>query len=1205
MSANPQILNVLGEQVSLEPTTFDPSEKFLVSFDEKYKVPGMTDAEVAALKAILGKLFSGTGVLSTLFTAKAKQPPLPPCTKEEKDLLLKSLTHRFGSLRNELIAERQSQSDSLRLRQITDQLQRLKQYIDFAKQSTACEQLDEGVLAETIGDLTDEQIYQLLRQFIFFVLQGQHPLADFRGRDPNPKGFVARLSKTPLTDFDHFLDEYRQAKHPVPLPIEKVLQVTKAGVNAMERELKDSLQDKVRTIVASLATTFPPESPFWLNLDTSNLDAIIDRLAEFITTLQEDLEDCEQQSRQDQSHIVTLDTEREHLEQELAALRAKLQIAEATQASFEEDSLANSTGEMDALREQMQQSIDALKQQIQYLEQEEYDLATRLEEAENQIVQRNEEIAEKEQALQRCKVLEEDNAKLLKTVGTYQERLLEAKQKLKDCEEIETRAKTLEKTLATRETELAELRKAAGPLTQEIDTHLREKAQLQLEKEALEEELNEYKSALDATQRFLDALEQDRAILVDMLGSIQRQRASLVPESDEILQRMNSLRKTLEEEEVSPPTVAGQVTELLQDLQAEVAEKQAALDTLASQIQEKDAQIEAAKEAMNQSNALLQQIRAGRTTLNGKGIKYETDKEFLEAAVKAVEAEQDLARIKEELEATLAQMQAKSESLQADMVALQARFENEVATLKEAVEAGKEDLSTEREKTASLQGIVAKQGSDLEGLQEALARKEEEVQQAKDQLQQERNDTATRIASLQEASLRDCDEKLKALRAEEEAKRQALLSAQGAEKGTLQGKLNELLTQITGVKGQRDALQAELEVEQGKLQLIEANLETLASDYKTAVADLNQKIRVLQTEKSTAVGEAATLKEQVRSLGSELEDLRQQVLDDSAEKAKVYEAISKLSTWIASGARDERPAFDDKLNQKYGIHRIVDSFLDVLPKEEEVTDDPSDMVSSAMSRCYLVFFMTYVYARHFPQRQDGDSSYQSQIVALLKGILTEVYRQLEVGIPGKLEPVGSGGIPVQLKSKYLMQILMPLIKQMELVHESGKKGADFLKYSLLDQDQLKTLHMIHRVVLDKLKVSPKDILKTLNAYVLRKTGNVDDDIGNLVLRFFHESKSNKEFPVIVYQSPDAKEMPKFTFGTEIDFTQYLASPAPKSLAQQAKVGSPLDKQLQTNPVFSFNLMFYLFLFVVKDYLSSIEGELDKAGCPIPPILKHR
>ncbi len=111
------------------------------------------------------------------------------------------------------------------------------------------------------------------------------------------------------------------------------------------------------------------------------------------------------------------------------------------------------------------------------------------------------------------------------------------------------------------------------------------------------------------------------------------------------------------------------------------------------------------------------------------------------------------------------------------MVALQARYENEVATLKEAVEAGKEDLSTEREKTASLQGIVAKQGSDLEGLQEALARKEEEVQQAKDQLQQERNDTATRIASLQEASLRDCDEKLKALRAEEEAKRQALLSA--------------------------------------------------------------------------------------------------------------------------------------------------------------------------------------------------------------------------------------------------------------------------------------------------------------------------------------------------------------------------------------------------------------------------------------------
>ena len=1198
MSTKPQILTVLGEQVSLEPISFDPSEKFLVSFDDKYKVPGMTDGEVVALKAIFTKLFSGSGILSSLVSSKTN--PLPPCSEDEKNLLLKSLSHRFGSLRNELITERQSQSDSVRLRQITDHLQTLKQYIDFIKKSTACEELDESVLAETVGDLTDEQIQELLRQFVFFVLQGQHPLEQFRGRDPNPKGFVARLSKKPMTDFDHFLDEYRQKKHPVPFPIEKVLQVTKAGVDAMEGEIKDSLQEKVNEIVASLSAVFPEESEFWNNLDASNLDAILDRLVELIQTLQQDIEDCEKQARIDQSHVVDLDDERQRLEQELSALQARLYIAETAQANFEKNSLNNaSEAEVEELREQMQQSIDALRREIQQREWEENDLAQRLEEAEQEIEAKNQIVAEKEAALAKCKEIEQTNQQLLKTIGAYQQQLLEAKQRIQECEEIETKAKTLEKTLARRESELVELRKAAGPLTQEIDMHLREKRELEQKREALEADVQETQSLLTKFAAFAESLAQEKSIVLDLLGDIERQRASLVSNDDGILQRMKSLRQTLSQNDAIPSNLGQEVTILLKAVQEESARKEEELTALNRQLQEKEDQINAAKQAMEESNELLQEIRAGRIALNGKGTKYGTDKEFLQAARKAVEAEKDLAEQKVTLEATLAELQAKNDSLVADMAALQTRLQTELEKTRGSLQASQDELAAEREKSVGLQSTVARQESSLTGLQEQLARKEEEMIAAKETLEQERVQTASKISSLQESSLRDCEDRLNALRAEEEAKRQTLLGAQGAEKGTLEKKIQDLLTQITGVEGQRDAFEAELEVEQGKLQMIQANLEQTRIEHEATVNSLQQQIQQLGDEKTKAVGVSASLQAQVTSQASEIEDLRGQVMSDSSEKEKLYEVISKVSAWIASGATTEMPTIDQTLNGKYGLNRIVESFLAVLPKQGEETEE-TDSSISGLSRCYLVFFMTYVYARHFPTKTDADSSYQSEIVAFLKSILTELYRQLEVGIPGKLESVGAGGIPVQLKSKYLMNILLPLIKQMELVHESGKKGADFLKYSLLDQDQLETLHKLHKIVSDKLRM--KDITKTLNLYVTRKTGNVDDDIANLYLRFYHESKTNQEYPVILYTLPDGKEIPKFTFGTETDFTQFLASPAQKATL---KVGSPLDKQLVTKPVFSFNLLFYLFLFVVKDYLSSIEGELDKAGCPLPQILKHR
>ncbi len=1319
--SEPQIVNILGEQVSLEPTGFDPSEKFLVSFDEKYKFPEMTSGEQTALKAIFRKLFTSTSLLGS---AKTTSPP--PCSEQEKELLLKSLVYRFTSLRNELIAERQSQSDSLRLRQIIDHLQRLKEYIDFAKTTTQCQELDEGILAETLKDLSDEQILELLRQFVFFILQGQHPQKEYVGRDPNPKGFVARLTKKPVDNFAGFMAMYRQKKHPVPLPIEKILQVTQLDIQAMKDEIEKSFQGKLKGIVETIATVLPPDHPFWENVDQDSLDGVVDGLLDLIQQLQEDVEECNEQSLKDQQIIVDLDTERERLENELSLLTGRHKLLESNLSSLQQSAVTDgiSSEEFDEFQEEAKRIIDELNTRIKELQLELIALNQRLAEAEEQQEQNSQGLQQKTEALEKCKQLEVENKSLLDLVKKYEEQLANAQKRILDCELIERRFTELESLYEAKEKELAELRSQAGPLTQEIDKHLREKADINVEKDMLEIRLEELQELFDMAQAFIQSIGQDKAIVLTSLEQIQRNRADLKIENDAILGKINTLRQDLTQAQTVPSDMASRVTEIVKDLQNELIGKQDQLAELEKQIQEKDKLIGVAKQQMDESGVLLDQIRAGRISADANGSQYGTDKEFLEHAIKAVQAEQELKKIKAELETTVVQLTASNESLQRDMLALQQRLSNELNIKTEQLTAKTQELETEKGVTAGLRGDVVERDEQIAILQQQVLEKEGEVKTSRETLEQERQASEQRMAELEERKIRECDEQLATLRSqldqtiqqfgeaeqklvtkdnelqtaltqleeekkasaqkiaeleetklreceerlvkvreEEEQKRQELLSVQGAEKGTLEAQTQNLLKEKLDIQTERDSLRDQLITEKDRYTSLQEQIQTKEQEHQTVLSQLQQQldeskqenkeandklqsllkqvttleterntykaelegekaklsdmnnhileledalmkqkqeIATLQTQKKDALKQVASLSDEVSNAVKDITELRTQVMTDNLEKDALFKIIGEIATWISSGGKMEKPVIDAQLNTNYGVNRILDAFLSSLPEEEEEVEDTT---SASLSRCYLVFFMTYVYARHFPTKQDGDSSYQSQLTAFLKSIQTELYKQLEAGIAGKLEAVGSGGIPVQLKSKYMMTVLMPLIKQMELVHESGKKGIDFLKFSTIDQDQLATLHKLHDIVLDKLKIQPKDTLQTLANYMLKRSGNVDDDIANLYLRFYQDSTTNKEYPVIVYMNPASKDTPKLTFGTETDFTQYLSSPATKSVQQKAS--TVLQDQLGKKPVFSFSLLIYLFLFFVKDYLSSVEGELNKAGCPLPPLLKLR
>ena len=1212
MSAEPQIVNVLGEQVSLGPTGFSSAEKFLVNVSEKYRSPEMSDTDEVVLKKVLRTLFSASSAF-----LPGKNNPVPPCSDKEKELLMNSLRYRFSLLRNELIAERKSQSDSLRLRQILDHIQRLKEYIDFAESVKECKEVDEDILGEMLGKLTEEELLDLLRQFVFFILQGQNPLKEFRGRDPSPKGFVARLSRNPIPNFEEFLTKYREKKYPVPLTIERVLESTKLDLDAMKKGVDDALGEKIKTIITLIRNVIPPEAPLWENpiwdLETPDIVGIVDELLSFVKGLQDEIKELEGKNEDCLRDIQSLTeaqeillAEQEGFKNQITLLNTEIQRLSVAPVAAEEKAEIESDAKA---------QIQRLETQIESLQEQMRELGNQIEEKNRTIRTQAQQLSEKETQLGSLRGSQEELERLRQSHTSLQEQLTAAQNRVRECEEVEARVRVLERQVQTKEDELTQLRQNAGELTTQIDGHLREKRRLTESLNSLQEQIGLYNELKEDVEQLSQALSASAENLLSLLDAVQRKREELQKENDPIVAKLLAIKETARSSEGKDPTLAPQVAEILKDVNDELVELNNQKKELEQQIEDQDAQIQAGRERMEEGNRILSQVRAGRSELDGKGFKFETDKDALDAAFKAVEAERTLQEAKTELETTIRTLTAQNQSLQADMEALSARLASELEDVQGQLKEKTDELSAERETVGTLRGDLKARDETVTSLQESLTGEQEKVKRLEDAVAKEKQDAERRITEIQEKSLRDCEEKLNALREEETRKRETLVSAQGDEKGALEQRVAELLRQITTVEGERDAFQAEIAVLKERLEGKDSELAKQKEASDARIVELERQLAAVTEERKEATVTATKLAGQVSSLEGELEELRARIISDTTEKEKVFELISQLSSWIASGDELPQPSIDVTLMKKYGFQRIIESFLTVLPSEAEekaslntasIGEKGSlDVASLGMSRCQLIFFFTYVYARHFPKIRDANSSYQSMIMEFLNSVQTDLYKALDTEIPGKLEAVGAGGIPVQLKSKYLVGVLMPLLRQMEMVHESGKKGAEFLKFNLLTEDQLETLHKLHRILLDKLALPKyRDFSKSLNLYVIRKTGNVDDDIQDLYLRFYRETKINREYPVIMYTKPDMPSISKFGFGSEEDFEKFLSSPLEKSNTNP-KLTTTTEKSLVTKPIFSFNILYYLFLFLMRDYLSSIEGELDKAGCPLPAILKHR
>ena len=302
-----QILSILGEQVSLVPTKLSPGETAIVEFDKFYVPDGLSQEEKTVLKNTMTFLFSN--VLKPIADStdgsefeEKERVAYPPCGEEEKALVLKSLLHRKGLLEQQLF----DLGVAVNPEQLRKQLQKfrregkisssqpasvlgewhlkhwhiLNKFIDSYDSAQKCVKIEDVSFKDIELDLSDEAIRELLKQFVFFLLQGTNPIEEYKTKDPSAPAFIKRLERKPLGDkFPTYLDTYKSRKYPIPPTIAKVLEAVDLDPESMKNEIKRICDEERLNLLKKIEGIIPPSDPIWRIVgDTKDIVRIIDIL---------------------------------------------------------------------------------------------------------------------------------------------------------------------------------------------------------------------------------------------------------------------------------------------------------------------------------------------------------------------------------------------------------------------------------------------------------------------------------------------------------------------------------------------------------------------------------------------------------------------------------------------------------------------------------------------------------------------------------------------------------------------------------------------------------------------------------------------------------------------------------------------------------------------------------------------------------------
>jgi hypothetical protein len=798
-----QVLSVVGEQVSLVPTGLAPGETAIVEFDSYYVPDGMSGEDKGKLRNAMKHIFSReqkevTDKASGVETDTKTRDPIPPCDQDEKDLVLQSLLHRKTVLQQQLFKmdallfpdqlkskilslEQQGKLETMlrgkeqtplrREKTLLEEVylehwRRLDKFLKEFEANPACVNLEGITDADIVLDLNDDQVKELLKQFVFFLLQGSHPLPDYLKTDPTSPAFVARLQKKPLGDkFPPFLDAYKAKQYPIPPAIAKVLEATDLDPQSMSKEVKRLVDEERKKLLQSIYKIIPPTDDFWKVVgDPNDLVRIVDRLYEWV-------QGADAERRQLHAELAALDQTAKACEQAKGALlaeqaRMKAQITELQERIKALDASETEKDELIANLRAEEKDADA-------------DLQRKLQEVEQQLKECNEEkaanLAELDRLTFENQDLKQDLTKLKAQVEDLEDLQTQADTNIAKLKQDHAAALAVEQArTAEKEAALQAATKAADDATSVLAEKTTELATVRASLEAtnklvidkdgsiadLTKQLTEQEAVVAKLREDLKAKTDDSASLATQLAAAQARVKQLLEAMDEIQTMADELKE-----------VSGEVLQGLTDAKEEIDRLNA--DLAAEQVTVRDLEI-ALKKCEEEKKTLAQSADGATTStaeLRGQLRVAEEQKAAAQAKVQQQEAE--LKRVKDQLaeetrrrqstETQLTQHQAaasqKDDALQA--------LEGDLSSKDAAVTAASQRAASAEAKVKQLEGQlrttvteadtrVTKTKQELESqFQHALKTTQDEFQQTLTQQKQDLTQKMTEAASAQVAAAKE------------------------------------------------------------------------------------------------------------------------------------------------------------------------------------------------------------------------------------------------------------------------------------------------------------------------------------------------------------------------------------------------------------------------------------------------------------------
>ncbi len=763
-----QVLNIVGEQVSFVPTGLSPQETAIVEFDKMYRPEGLSEEQATVLKNTMKAIFAKQPLTKANASTgeesdETTRDPFPPCDEVAKDLVIQSLLHRKQLLESQLyelgiiLSPNQLKTKILELEQTgklntalkTGQESLLKgastlleethlthwrnltKFIKTFESSPSCVSLGDLSYKDIVLDLTDEKIQELLKQFVFFLLQGKHPLKDYEGTDPTSPAFIARLQKKPLgTKFGKFLETYKANKLPIPPPIAKVLQATDLDPAAMAQAIQDAIDAEHKRILAEIKAKFIPETdPIWSTLSESpTLLELVDRLRERQLEAEDEIKALQQQ-------ILQLTQQVKACEQAKTALQADQARAQARIAELEEDEkkelvdvneeyerriaeLEKQIQELTEEKEATQTEIDRLTFENQDLKGEMYKYRDQIEDLEALNRKAKEDldalraehaaslaaaearVGEKEAARAAAVAAAEDATTKLATTTTE---LASTKASLESANKlVETKEQTiseLTKTLAEKDAALATTREELSKKTAEAAQVAAQLAETQLRMGSLTERIGEIETTLQGAQNVAGELIQDITEADEEIARLTEELNAEKTKAEDLQTQLNKCeeeKKVLQGQASADTRSAAELAGKLRAAEEEKGAAQARVDELATSVKRLEGQLAEEKAARERSQAetLVQKARAdaGDQTIAELTEESKQKDETIAAATGRVEDAE--AKRKQAEDALVATIQEKDAAITKTKEELETQFNSALQETKEEFEA---TLKSQRE----------------------------------------------------------------------------------------------------------------------------------------------------------------------------------------------------------------------------------------------------------------------------------------------------------------------------------------------------------------------------------------------------------------------------------------------------------------------------------------------------------------------------